>query len=124
MIGLGLDLTEISRIESIANKYGDRFINRVFTPGEREFAYKRAHWGRHLAGRFAAKEATLKALCVPPGLSWHELEVVGGGSVQPVMKLSGKAELAAQALGIKRLIVSITHTNDVAAAVVVALGDE
>ena len=112
IVGLGLDLAEIGRIDRMTQKWGDRFTHRVFTEGEREFA-----------ARFAAKEATLKALGVPPGLSWKEMEVLGGGKQQPRMVLSGRALAAADALGVTGLHLSLTHTDDVAAAVVVATKD-
>ena len=122
IVGLGLDLTEISRIASLLERWGDRFANRIFTEGERAFAYARAEPARHLAARFAVKEAALKALAVPSGLSWHEMEVTGGGSRPPALVLSGRARQAADKLGVSRLLVTISHDGDTAAAVVVAEG--
>ncbi len=120
IVGLGLDLTEISRIAALVERWGPRFVDRIFTEGERNFALSRAMPARHLAGRFAAKEATLKALRVPSGLRWHELEVVGGGSEAPMVVLHGNALAAAENLGVARMHLTISHDRDTAAAVVVA----
>lgn len=120
IVGIGLDLAEIPRIAEMIDKWGDRFIRKVFTDGERAFAFERAHPAQHLAARFAAKEATLKALGVPRGLSWHEMEVTGGGRSMPVMVLTGEALRAADRLGVVRLHLTITHADPVAAAVVIA----
>ena len=120
IVGLGLDLTEISRIAELLERWGDRFVERVFTEGEREFAFSRAEPARHLAARFAAKEAALKALSVPPGLRWHEMEVTGGGDRPPVLELSGRAREAADRLGVDRVHLTISHDGDTAAAVVIA----
>lgn len=120
IVGLGLDLTEISRIAQLVDKWGDRFVNRIFTETERDFAFSRAMPARHLAARFAAKEATLKALMVPSGLRWHEMEVVGGGQEPPMVVLRGGALAAADKLGVARIHLTISHDRDTAAAVVVA----
>lgn len=120
IVGMGIDLTEVPRIAGMLKRWGDRFTRRVFTAGEREYALSRGNPASHLAARFAAKEATLKALGVPPGLSWHEIEVVGGGNEPPLLVLRGQALIWANKLGTVRLHLSLTHTADVAAAVVVA----
>jgi len=117
---MGIDLTEVHRIASMMERWGERFTRRIFTDGERAYALSRASSALHLAARFAAKEATLKALGVPPGLSWHEIEVVGGGREPPLLVLRGQALAAAGKLGMVRMHLSLTHTADVAAAVVVA----
>jgi holo-[acyl-carrier protein] synthase len=120
IVGMGIDLTEVHRIAAMVERWGERFTRRIFTDGEREYALSRANSASHLAARFAAKEATLKALGVPPGLSWHEIEVVGGGRDAPLLVLRGQALAAADKLGTVRMHLSLTHTADVAAAVVVA----
>ena len=117
---MGMDLTEVPRIASMVERWGARFTGRVFTEGEREYALSRANSATHLAARFAAKEAALKALCVPPGLSWHEIEVVGGGHEPPLLVLRGRALAAADKLGVVRMHLTLTHTAEVAGAVVVA----
>jgi holo-[acyl-carrier protein] synthase len=120
IIGLGMDLTEVDRIAVMVERWGERFLGRIYTDGERRYAQGRATPALHMAARFAAKEATLKALGVPPGLSWHELEVVGGGGEPPRLVLTGRAREAADALGVVRLHLTLTHTREVAGAVVVA----
>jgi holo-[acyl-carrier protein] synthase len=120
IVGMGIDLAEVPRIANMVKRWGDRFTRRVFTDGEREYALSRGNAASHLAARFAAKEATLKALGVPPGLSWHEIEVVGGGNEPPLLVLRGQALAAANRLGTVRMHLTLTHTADVAAAMVVA----
>lgn len=120
IIGIGIDLTEIDRIAGLIERWGDRFTDRVFTPIERAHAFERADPARHLAARFAAKEATLKALAVPRGLTWHEIEVVGGGQQPPRLMLTGRARAAADERGAVRMHLSLTHDRGTAAAVVIA----
>jgi holo-[acyl-carrier protein] synthase len=120
IVGIGIDLAEVERIAAMVARWGDRFTHRVFTAEERAYAASRADGASHLAARFAAKEATLKALDVPRGLSWQEMEVVGGGRTRPDLVLRGKAREAADRLGVARLHLTLTHTAQTAAAVVVA----
>jgi holo-[acyl-carrier protein] synthase len=122
IVGLGIDLCEVPRIARMIERWGARFTEKIFTPGERAYADARGTAPAHYAARFAAKEALLKALGVPPGLSWHELEVVGGGKAAPRMVLTGEARAAADRLGVVRLHLTLTHSVDVAAAVIVAEG--
>jgi holo-[acyl-carrier protein] synthase len=123
IVGVGVDITEVPRIAALMQRWGDRFVRRLFTDGERAYALGRAGAAAHLAARFSAKEATLKALSVPRGLSWHEMEVIGGPHRQPRLALSGRAAAAAAELGVTRFHLSLTHTGDVAAAVVIAEAD-
>jgi holo-[acyl-carrier protein] synthase len=122
ILGLGLDLTEVARIGAMLERWGERFTRKVFTDGERGYALARANTACHLAARYAAKEALLKALAVPEGISWREIEVVGGGREQPQLRLHGRARRAADNLGVIGLYLTLTHTSEVAAAVVVAVG--
>jgi holo-[acyl-carrier protein] synthase len=115
--GAGIDLIEISRIER-ALKRRPALAGRMFTERELEAANGRARPGRHLAARFAAKEAALKALGLG-GLRLHEVEVEGGGETAPSIRLTGSAERVAAERGVD-LDVSLTHSRDLAAAVVVA----
>jgi holo-[acyl-carrier protein] synthase len=113
--GIGIDLIEIERLErAIERRPG--LAERVFSAGELEQARDRARPGRHLAARFAAKEAALKALGLG-GLRLHEIEVEGGGSEPPRLRLHGEAAEVAAREGIE-LSVSLTHSQDMAAAVV------
>ncbi len=120
IVGLGHDLCEIDRIAKMVEKWGPRFTDRVFTEGERCYSFAKVACAQHFAARFAVKEATLKALGVPKGLSWKEMEVVGGGSQAPSLKLSGRAKEAADALCIDSFHITITHTGNFASAVVIA----
>jgi holo-[acyl-carrier protein] synthase len=114
---VGLDLIEIERLERALERR-PALSDRLFSAGEREFAAARARPGQHLAARFAAKEAALKALRLG-GLRLHEIEVVGGGDEAPRLELSGKAATEARRQGVE-LDVSLTHSRELAGAVVVA----
>lgn len=113
----GLDLIEIARVERALERRPG-LAARIFSPAELEFAAARARPGRHLAARFAAKEAALKALGLG-GLRLHEVEVEGGGDVAPTLRLDGAAAAAARERGVT-LDVSLTHSRELAAAIVVA----
>jgi len=114
--GIGLDLIEIERLERALERRPS-LATRVFSAAELEYANRHARPGRHLAARFAAKEAALKALGLG-GLRLHEVEVEGGGARAPRLVLSGEAAARAAREGIA-LAVSLTHSRELAAAVVV-----
>lgn len=114
MAGVGIDLLEIDRFERALERH-PRLAERVFTAAEREYAAARARPGRHLAARFAAKEAVVKALGVRGGFGLRDVEVVAGEP--PTVRLSGRAAAAA---GERRVEISLTHSRDHAAAVAVA----
>jgi holo-[acyl-carrier protein] synthase len=111
--GVGVDLLEIGRMERALGRY-PRLEARVFTEGERDYAAARARPARHLAARFAAKEAVVKALGLRGGFGLAEIEVVAGEP--PTIRLAGRA--AAAAAG-RRVEVSLTHSRDFAAAVAI-----
>jgi holo-[acyl-carrier protein] synthase len=121
IVGIGIDLCEISRIERLLARYGNRLAHKLFTEEERSYSFARARPAESLAARFAAKEAALKALGVPPGLRWHELAVGGAGGA-PALELSGAAAAAARARGVVRCHLSLTHACDLAIAQVVLEG--
>ena len=111
---VGIDLIEVGRIErAVARRPG--LAERVFSPAELRFAAAKARPGRHLAARFAAKEATLKALGLG-GLRLHEVEVLGGGDHKPRVTLHGKAAEVAAHRGVE-VEISLTHSRELAAAV-------
>ncbi len=114
MTGVGIDLIEIERLERALARY-PRLAERVFTDAERKYAADRARPGRHLAARFAAKEAVVKALGMPGGFGLREIEVIAGEP--PAVRLSGNA---AEAAAGRRVDVSLTHSREHAAAVAVA----
>jgi holo-[acyl-carrier protein] synthase len=111
--GIGIDLIEIKRLERALERR-PRLAKRLFSAGELEYAGRHARPGRHLAARFAAKEAALKALGLG-GLRLHEVEVEGGDGAPPRLRLHGEAARAADGL---ELAVSLTHSRELAAAVV------
>lgn len=112
--GIGIDLLEIGRLERALERY-PRLAERVFTSAERRYAAARARPGRHLAARFAAKEAVVKALGLKGGFGLREIEVIAGEP--PQVRLAGR--VAAAAAG-KRMEVSLTHSRETAAAVALA----
>jgi holo-[acyl-carrier protein] synthase len=111
--GIGIDLLEIDRLERALKRH-PRLAERVFTPAEREYAAARARPGRHLAARFAAKEAVVKALGLTGGFGLREIEVVAGEP--PAVRLSGSAADAAAGSDVG---ISLTHSRDFAAAVAI-----
>jgi holo-[acyl-carrier protein] synthase len=122
VIGLGTDLIEIERIERSVARFGERFLDRVFTPGEIAYCHAKKTSGESLAARFAAKEAGAKALGtgISRGVSWKEFEVRRKPGQRPELHLSGRAAEIAEALGIRRLSLSLTHSRQMSMAVVVA----
>jgi holo-[acyl-carrier protein] synthase len=117
----GIDIIEIPRIQAALNRHGDRFLQRVFTPNEVAECRGRTD---ALAARFAAKEATTKALGTGIGpVSWREVETLHKRSGEPYLVLHGRAEQVAKYLGLTNWAVSLSHSRDNAIAVVVASGD-
>lgn len=120
---LGLDLTQIARIEEIFARRGDRFLERVFTPAERAYCDRRKNtrW-THYAGRFAVKEAVMKALGTGwrDGVRWVDIEVLREPGQAPRLQLHGESARIAAAQSIERIHITITHDAGLAAAVAVA----
>jgi holo-[acyl-carrier protein] synthase len=121
ILGIGTDLAEVVRIRSSIAKFGDRFLNRVYTAGERAYAAAKANSPERFAARFAAKEAGMKAIGTgwSRGVRWQDFEVVNERSGRPVLRLSGVALNVANAMGVKRVSISLTHTPEIAMAVVI-----
>jgi holo-[acyl-carrier protein] synthase len=113
--GIGIDLIEVERIEQALERR-PRLAERLFTAAELEYSRARARPGRHLAARFAAKEAAMKALGLG-GMRMGQIEVVGGGDGPPRLRLSGDAAAVAQREQVD-LRVSMTHSRELAAATV------
>jgi holo-[acyl-carrier protein] synthase len=123
---LGLDLAEVDRVAAVLQRWGDRFLDRVFRPGEisRSRRHARAR-AEHVAGRFAAKEAAMKALGTGwRGLAFRDIEVGRDPRGKPVLSFHGRALARARELRVADAEVSITHTKTVAAAVVALTTDE
>ena len=118
-VAVGVDIIEIARIERVLGLYGERFLRKVFTERERE---RYRHRPQELAARFAAKEATSKALGTGIiGIRWKEMEVVGNRRGKPVLTLHGQAAERAAKLGLTDFSVSLTHSRTDAMAFVVAV---
>jgi holo-[acyl-carrier protein] synthase len=120
-LGVGTDLIEIARIEKSVARFGDHFLDRVFTAGEIAYCRQKKHAAESLAARFAAKEAGAKALGtgISRGITWKEIEVRREPGERPTLHLSGRASERAKQMGVKRLSLSLSHSRDVAFAVVI-----
>jgi holo-[acyl-carrier protein] synthase len=123
IIGIGLDATDIPRIAHTLERYGDRFLRRIFTDGEIAYCKRRRDPVPHLAGRFAAKEAGMKALGTghSRGVLWKDLEVVRV-SGPPQLRLHGTAAARAERMGVQSSLLTITHSETLAMAQVIMLG--
>ena len=122
VIGVGIDIVPIARVEALIARHGDRALRRLFTDGERAFVGTQAFPAVNLAARIAAKEAAYKALSGDEdarAISWKELEVERLEDGRPVLRLHGKAAARFTALGAARCHLSLTHSGGVAAAVVI-----
>lgn len=124
IIGLGIDLTEIPRIVSTIERYGARFLRRIFTDEEIAYCSRRRHPPMHFAGRFAAKEAAMKALGTghSHGVLWRDVEVFRRGG-PPQLRLHGGAARRFAAIGGRSSLLTITHTDTLAMAQVMILAD-
>ncbi len=122
IVGLGVDLVEIARVRRLIESRGERAMARLFTDGERAYATYRVDPARHLAARIATKEAAFKALAgndLARGIGWRELEVFARDDGGPLLRLHGRAERRAAELGVSRILVTISHSDTTAVAVVV-----
>jgi holo-[acyl-carrier protein] synthase len=121
IVGSGVDLCEVPRIESAIARYGRRFINRIYTEREAAYAESKANRYERYAARFAAKEAGMKALGTGwrGGIAWRDFEVANLSSGRPTLRFHGKAAEVAQKLGVRNVALSITHTAAQALAMVV-----
>jgi holo-[acyl-carrier protein] synthase len=122
VLGLGTDLMETRRVEESIDRYGERFLERIFTPDEVAYCLrKKKNAAESFAARFAAKEAGAKALGtgISRGVSWKEFEVRREASGRPTLHLSGRAAELAEAMGVRRIQLSLTHSRELALAVVV-----
>ena len=121
VIGIGIDVVPVERVEGLLERHGDRALKRLFTPGELVRARDLAHQALHLAGRLAAKEAAYKALSADGadlGIGWQSIEVERLPDGRPSLVLHGPALARFRALGGTRAHVSLSHDGGIAAAVV------
>jgi holo-[acyl-carrier protein] synthase len=121
ILGTGIDMVEIQRIARSIERYGTRFLTRVFTPSEISYCQRKRAFAESFAARFAAKEAGAKALGtgIQHGVTWTELEVRRLPGQRPTLYLSGRADKIAASLGVRHISLSITHTAALATASVV-----
>jgi holo-[acyl-carrier protein] synthase len=124
IVGIGMDATEISRIEKTIERYGERFLRRILTDHEYAYCTRRRFPAPHVAGRFAAKEAGMKAIGTgqSQGVLWRDVEVVRHGGA-PQLVFHGAARGHFERLGATKAFVTITHAETLALAYVILVGD-
>jgi holo-[acyl-carrier protein] synthase len=118
ILGTGVDIVEISRIRKAAGKWNSKFLDRVFTEGELDYARNKKFLYQHLAARFAAKEAVLKAFGDESinRMEWKEIEIVNNKDGKPVVKLAGEARRTMLKKKVSDIIISLSHTKNYAVA--------
>jgi holo-[acyl-carrier protein] synthase len=118
IVGSGIDMVEIRRIQQSMDRHGKRFLDRVYTAAEQAYCLSKRNSAESFAARFAAKEAGAKALGtgISYGVSWLEIEVVREPSGRPTLRFHGRAAQIAAHLGVATAALSITHTADLAMA--------
>ena len=114
----GIDLVECTRLQTVIDRHGERFLNRIFTPGELDYCSDRKRRIEHLSARFAAKEAVMKVLGTgwTKGIRWTDIEVANTPAGRPEIMLTGKCGEIASQLGIDTVLISLTHTAEHAMA--------
>jgi len=124
ILGTGIDLAEVARIREAVERYGRRFLERVFTAGEIAYVENKANRYERYAARFAAKEAGMKAIGTGwrRGVRWQDFEVRNRRSGRPELLLHGAAAEVARSLGVERIHLSLTHTESMAQAFVILEG--
>lgn len=125
IIGTGIDICEVQRIADSIARWGERFLQRVFTENEIRYCQSKKNSAERFAARFAAKEAAMKALGtgVALGVVWTNIEVGHAPGGRPILRLRGKTEEIANKLGVKRISLSLTHTESIAMAVAIFEGN-
>jgi len=121
-VGVGVDLVEVSRVERMIAERGTHVFERLLTPSERAYCEDMARPAEHVAVRLAAKEAVYKALqgsAEARGIAWRDTEVVRDPDGRPQVVLSGRAAERARELGVRRVMISLSHTHTTAIAVAV-----
>ena len=121
IVGIGIDVAEVKRIRAVIESQGERFLRRVFTREEVAYCEKFKNKYERYAGRFAAKEAAMKALGTgwSRGVRWVDVEVVRARGGRPILELKGEARKVADRLGVKNIALSMTHTVEQAIAQVI-----
>ena len=126
IIGIGTDIIECLRIAQMIERHGELFITRVYTQTEIHYCQSRKQSTQHFAGRWAAKEAVLKALGTGwrRGISWRDIEIRNESGGRPVVALRGGARDVVESLGITQMLISISHCRSHATAYALAVGRE
>jgi holo-[acyl-carrier protein] synthase len=121
IVGTGIDLAEVARIRDAVERHGRRFLERIYTPGEIAYVERKANRYERLAARFAAKEAGMKAIGTGwrRGVRWIDFEVINLPSGKPTLRFHGQAARFVEALGVKTVALSITHTAELGMAHVI-----
>ncbi len=121
ILGTGVDIAEVPRIRESIERFGDRFLRRIFTDGEIRYCERKARRFESYAARFAAKEAGMKALGTgwSRGVRWRDIEVVRPKGQRPTIQFHGEAAAIAAKLGAKNIALSLTHTSEEALAHVI-----
>ena len=124
IVGTGVDLAEVPRIKASVERFGARFIERVFTPGEIAYVERKANRFERYAARFAAKEAGMKAIGTGwrHGVRWQDFEVTNLRSGKPTLRFHGVAAQIADRLGVRNVSLSLTHTAELGMAHVILEG--
>jgi holo-[acyl-carrier protein] synthase len=121
IVGIGTDIVEIQRIREIVEKRGQSFLSRIFTDAEKEYCLSTKDPAARCAGRYAAKEAVLKALGTGlRGLRWRDIEIIRNSAGKPIVRLTAGAAQLAESLGITEILLTISHSRDYAVALAVA----
>ena len=125
VLGIGTDITEVLRIAQMIERHGELFVGRVYTAAEIDYCRSRRMATQHFAGRWAAKEAILKALGTGwrKGISWRDIEVLNGAGGRPTVTLQGGTREIAERMGIRCVLVSISHCRSHATAYAIALDE-
>lgn len=120
IVGVGTDLAEVRRIQESIARFGDRFLDRIYTKSERAYCESKANAAERFAARFAAKEAGMKAIGTGWnfGVTWKDFEVVNEPSGRPKLVLQGVARQIATRLRVENVAISLTHTSEMAFAIV------
>jgi holo-[acyl-carrier protein] synthase len=124
IVGTGVDLAEVDRVRAAVERFGNRFVQRIFTPAEISYVERKANRYERYAARFAAKEAGMKAIGTGwrRGVRWKDFEVANLPSGKPTLRLHGQAAKFAERLGVKSVALSLTHTAQFGMAHVILEG--
>lgn len=118
IVGSGIDLVDIARIRHSLDRYGERFLNRIYTAAEQAYCLRKRDGAESFAARFAAKEAGAKALGtgISQGVNWLEIEVAREPGGRPTLRFHGRAAERAERMGVRNIALSLTHTSTLAMA--------